>query len=986
MVLQYNPLLTAVFQNGSPVSKNEVAQLFGQVRDFVNSLEVGLQDAGVWTLSAVGGSASAVTGTLPFPPDADTVVLLVPPAENTGPTTLAVNGGPARPIMRTDSTPLRAGDLKQGQPVMLRLTAAGDWRVVASGLLWSVVMAAIRSVGVHNIGSVAGTANAITGALPFDEVPGETVAVIVPAADNTGPVTLKLGANPVRSLMANDSTNLAPGDLKQGQSALIRLTAAGHWRVVGVLRSEIMAAATAEAAALVAAESRQRAALASALGPLIEARTAAVGQAQSFSALSPTSTYVARVYAILTPAAGRVRNMRLYCSNTAAVSASVIVWSFAGGLMTQVAAIPVTLQPGYNAFPVDLDVPAGGAVGLSSAAQIQIGYSNDLPAAPFYYSSNAASSAPFSPSQHSGAGTMLSATLDYTAETVSPRLTAVEQDSGAVKSLFETVTDRYGQTITMSGMTSSVAKGAEVMAAPAMKVTAPGRLSSLRIVATTGHTARVLVWNDDGAGNLTLASSTPVTLAVGYNNVALDIPVAVGQVLGLGSRSVGTDASAAPITVAYSNTAGTTSLPATALKTTIYALWAYTVERQILSAAATRPIVVPELPTTANNRTCVLIGHGQSNMRGENAPTLSAPAYLNTMFDGGLLTQGMPVSGRTRVRPIAEGVRTCGLSWAAAYATELEMAARSVASADLLRHKYFAACPAQSGARIEYLLDLPEGVHWPSARDDIRLSAQALDADGQLPHFAAFAWVQGFHNQSTPRAEYAAMLRTGFASVLRAGAGMLPGRPLLIAAQMPFHIRGGTAVLPQTPLAVMDVVAEVGGAVFPLYPAEWGDDGVHMTQRGNVYKGLMIGKLLYDMTQGAFYEPVRMRSVAWGASALTVTLAGGNGSYAFDTSAMPAVPNMGFDLYSAAGTLIDGVITGVSLSGPTVTIGLNRPVASGERLAYGYGRNGFVNPTNAAPGPYTLGNLRDTDPRTRDAAGVTHRLWNWGVIHEVARP
>lgn len=265
MVLQYNPLLTAVFQNGVPVSKTDLSQLFGQLREFVNSLEVGLQDAGVWTLSAVGGSASAVTGTLPFAPDADTVVLLVPPAENTGPTTLAVNGGPARSIMRTDSTTLRAGDLKQGQPVMLRLTAAGDWRVIASGLLWSVVMAAIRSVGVHNIGSVAGTATAITGALPFDEVPGETVAVIVPAADNTGPVTLKLGANPVRSIMANDSTNLAPGDLKQGQSALIRLTAAGHWRVVGVLRSEIAAAVAAETtarrseiAAAVAVESQAR--------------------------------------------------------------------------------------------------------------------------------------------------------------------------------------------------------------------------------------------------------------------------------------------------------------------------------------------------------------------------------------------------------------------------------------------------------------------------------------------------------------------------------------------------------------------------------------------------------------------------------------------------------------------------------------------------------------------------------------------------------
>lgn len=254
MVLQYNPPLTAVFQNGVAVSKTEVSQLLGQLRDFVNGLEVGLQDVGVWTLSAVGGGASAFTGALPFTPDADTVVLLVPPVENSGPVTLTVNGGPVRSIMRSDSTNLQAGDLKQGQPVMLRLTAAGDWRVITSGLLWSVVMSAIRAAGVYNIGSVAGTGNAITGTLPFAEVPGETVAIIIPPATNTGPATLKLGSGPVRSIMANDSTNLSAGDLRAGQGAIIRLSAAGVWRVVGVLRSEIVEAIDIEAVARVSGD------------------------------------------------------------------------------------------------------------------------------------------------------------------------------------------------------------------------------------------------------------------------------------------------------------------------------------------------------------------------------------------------------------------------------------------------------------------------------------------------------------------------------------------------------------------------------------------------------------------------------------------------------------------------------------------------------------------------------------------------------------
>ena len=261
MTLQFNPLLTAVFQDDVPVHKGAVAQLFGQVREFVNGLEAGLQDAGVWTLGAVGGTASAMTGTLGFTPDADTVVLLVPPVENSGPVTLAINGGPARAVTRTDNTNLQAGDLKQGQPVMLRLTAAGDWRVVASGLLWSAVMAAVRSAGVHSVANIAGTGAAMTGTLPFNEVPGETVAILVPPVDNTGPVTMKLGSGPVRSIMANDSTNLQAGDLKQGQSVLIRLSAGGVWRVVGVLRSEITQAIATEAAARAAGDAALTSAL-----------------------------------------------------------------------------------------------------------------------------------------------------------------------------------------------------------------------------------------------------------------------------------------------------------------------------------------------------------------------------------------------------------------------------------------------------------------------------------------------------------------------------------------------------------------------------------------------------------------------------------------------------------------------------------------------------------------------------------------------------
>lgn len=965
-----------------------------------------IRDAGIMPLANVAGRNSISATLTPSMIEGGatlantSTVELIPAETSDGPVQLSLDGATPVPVRDAAGAELQVGALLAGRSYFLRRRGS-TWRIIAGGVS-SVEMraeaqarmegdhaeaqlrlAGDRALGVYALPAVGGSATAITAELGFPEEPGKTKVILVPAADNTGPVTLRLGTGPVRAIMSADSANLSAGDLKAGSGVLLRLSAAGEWRLVGLARGDIAAAVAGEATA------RQRAIsnLRSAIGGMISPSNAALGQTSDFSGLTTSVGYTARAYALQAPitSSGTLTNLRLYSRNTAPLSGNIVAWSYSGGVLTQEKAMPVTINPGYNSFNVDLEVPAGGAVGVVTTTSLLLGQAGGVPDAPFLYFQNAVGTS-FTPVSNSGRGAMLAASVTFSAETITPRLDvledAVDADSALLWSFIAKQRQIYGQSADMSGLPASTAKGAAVMVAPAMRVTDDCTLVRLRIVATSNHTAQVLVWNLNGT-TYTIASSRDVPLVAGYNEVTLNIPVSSGQFLGIGSTRIATsNSSANGILVRYSTTVGTTTLEDVAGTTETF-LWSYETERLVLKTA--EPVTPTPTPTpAAPSRTAVLIGYGQSNMRGTNSSALSAPAYRNTMFDGGVLTQGLSVAARSKVRAIAEAAATSGLSWAAAYAVELEMASRVVASFDAIRHRYFAACPAQNGAAIQYLME--GGSYWPAARDDLRLAGQALVADEQIPHFAAIAWVHGFANQSTARADYAAALRAIFASATRIAGPTLGGKPLLIAAQMPFHIRGGTAVLPQTPLAVLDVAADVGGAVFPLYPAEWGDDGIHMTQRGHVYKGLMIGKLLYDMTQGAFYEPLRMQSVAWGASALTVTLAGGNGSYAFDTSAMPAVPNMGFDLYSAGGTLIDGVITGVSLSGATVTIGINRPVAAGERLVYGYGRNGFVNPTNAAPGPYTLGNLRDTDPRTRDAAGVTHRLWNWCVIHEVVRP
>lgn len=254
MALNFNPPLTDVLKTGEPVQKGQLSALFGVLRDAVNSLELFLQDVGVWTVTAVGGTANAITGTLGFAEDADTVILLVPLADNgPGGVTLKLGSGPTRGIQKTDGTGLAPGDLKQGQPVMLRVTAAGPWRVIASGVLWSAVMAAvdaeaaarisaIRDTGVLPLANVAGTANAVTAdiAPALGSVTLSTLSTVelIPSADNTGPVTLAVGGSAPWPVSRRDGTPLQAGDLKTNVSYLLRRRS-NTWRLIGLLDSEV---------------------------------------------------------------------------------------------------------------------------------------------------------------------------------------------------------------------------------------------------------------------------------------------------------------------------------------------------------------------------------------------------------------------------------------------------------------------------------------------------------------------------------------------------------------------------------------------------------------------------------------------------------------------------------------------------------------------------------------------------------------------------
>ncbi|WP_036701263.1 hypothetical protein [Paracoccus sanguinis] len=238
-----------------------------------------IRDAGIMPLANVTGRNSITATLTPSMIEGGatlantSTVELIPAETSDGPVQLSLDGATPVPVRDAAGAELQVGALLAGRSYFLRRRGS-TWRIIAGGIS-SVEMraeaqarmegdqaeaqlrlAGDRAVGVHALSAVGGSASAITAELGFPEVPGETKVILVPAAESTGPVTLRLGTGPIRSIMSADSASLSAGDLKAGIAVLLRLSAAGDWRLVGVGRSEIAAAIAVESQARVAAHER----------------------------------------------------------------------------------------------------------------------------------------------------------------------------------------------------------------------------------------------------------------------------------------------------------------------------------------------------------------------------------------------------------------------------------------------------------------------------------------------------------------------------------------------------------------------------------------------------------------------------------------------------------------------------------------------------------------------------------------------------------
>jgi hypothetical protein len=145
-------------------------------------------------LSSVAGGTLAYTATLPYSTTALSTgqkVVFVPNATNTGAVTLAINGGTAKGVLRSDGTASQAGDLLIGVPYEL-IWDGTNWRSLTTVV--TGVYAPLASPTFTGTVTMPGTVNGLTAAMvSLGNVTNESKATMFTSPTFTGTVALPAG-------------------------------------------------------------------------------------------------------------------------------------------------------------------------------------------------------------------------------------------------------------------------------------------------------------------------------------------------------------------------------------------------------------------------------------------------------------------------------------------------------------------------------------------------------------------------------------------------------------------------------------------------------------------------------------------------------------------------------------------------------------------------------------------------------------------------
>lgn len=150
-------------------------------------------------------------------------------------------------------------------------------------------------------------------------------------------------------------------------------------------------------------------------------------------------------------------------------------------------------------------------------------------------------------------------------------------------------------------------------------------------------------------------------------------------------------------------------------------------------------------------------------------------------------------------------------------------------------------------------------------------------------------------------------------------------------------------------------------------------DGVHLSNNGYQWLGEMNGKAMSKVLyEGQRWIPLMPKTITSSGTTITAVFWVPVGSLQFDTTAVSAQTNRGFELFDPGGATITAVNITAS---DTVSITTSQALAAGASLRYAY--------TAPAATGGGLGNLKDTDP-TSSLSG--RNLSDWCVTFAAPIP
>ncbi len=393
--------------------------------------------------------------------------------------------------------------------------------------------------------------------------------------------------------------------------------------------------------------------------------------------------------------------------------------------------------------------------------------------------------------------------------------------------------------------------------------------------------------------------------------------------------------------------------------------------------------------------------YGQSLSRGSSAlPVLSTEQpYLNVMLPGGVKARpGDAAYSTGALVPLVEAVDGSEGETPVSGCLNgvVRRAVEAGSSAD--RWVFLGSSSGQGGRTVEQLAPGGSSGRFAQTVQIVRDAKAVCDAEGKSYSVWGMTWYQGendYNEASSDRWPYdyterwLAKLWASLKREIVAVTGQAFA-PYLFTYQVAAHRRYASDTMPialaqwRSSRMFDDVVLAAPCYIFPTVA-----DNLHLTNEASWLMGEYTARAMYQsmVSRSGKWRPLEPVAVDWQGAQIKVKFNVPAGQIVIDNALAATYDHAGFILRTAADAVIDGGVTGVTVTGvDEITITTAAGIPADATLTYARGKPG--DSAHSGPATGARGNVRDTAGLYDQAIspeGTTYALHNACVMFEYSR-